>query len=490
MSRQTLDAVFRAADANFSPVPGGLCYHYVAGTTTPIETYSDVAMTAPHSWPVVALVDGTWPQIYLADGIYKIVIKTAADVTLYTVDNVRQFQVNAPTYGIQAGTLVDDFGAKGDSATDDTAAFNAAIAALPSFGGDLWLRSGDANYLVTLGSLVVGSKEIVWRCHSGAMVNFAHVWNLPGRQDSFIRLGRPLVNVTNAAPGDQHYLDMRRQANFTGGTTAQQGKVARFENNVGANVGSSGSTNRCNEKAIIAVINSASNYANSVALTASAQTTAQGAVWSGEFTTVSGVVPASYAHRSVEMNISATGDDVNKLRRVLNVISHAHVFNVYDPTDSIHDGILIEAGTADMYYALRITDTTAKVRTAGVLVETAATTTARFDGIGHSGVLRIGSDENAISDQPSQIVMGGEDSSGAPVVYASIRSNITDNTAGSVDGGLLFYAVSGGAQVRQMAVTDDATNPIQIIVGGTLKTIQVGAADSGGAGYRMLRVTN
>jgi len=102
MSRQFLDAIFRAADVNFNPVPGALCYHYLAGTTTPVTTYSDAAMAVPHAWPVVALSDGTWPQIYLADGFYKIVIKTAAGVTLYTVDNVQQFPANIPSYATRA----------------------------------------------------------------------------------------------------------------------------------------------------------------------------------------------------------------------------------------------------------------------------------------------------------------------------------------------------------------------------------------------------
>jgi len=98
MSRQFLDAIFRAADSNFNPVPGALCYHYIAGTTTRVDTYSDAAMAVPHAWPVVALSDGTWPQIYLPDGTYKIVIKTAAGVTLYTVDNVLQVSSGGLTF--------------------------------------------------------------------------------------------------------------------------------------------------------------------------------------------------------------------------------------------------------------------------------------------------------------------------------------------------------------------------------------------------------
>lgn len=43
---------------------------------------------------------------------------------------------------------------------------------------------------------------------------------------------------------------------------------------------------------------------------------------------------------------------------------------------------------------------------------------------------------------------------------------------------------------NQFIVSGDATNAVQILVNGSLKTIEVGASDSGGTGYRMLRVTN
>lgn len=401
----------------------------------------------------------------------------------------------AITFGLPGpkGWFVDAFGALGDGLNNDFAAFNLAIAALPSYGGELWLRN-DGNYIVPSPlTLTTGGRAIVWRCGAGALVNGAHVWNLPGRQESYLRLGRPLVNVTNAAPGDNFYLDMRRQANFTGGTISQQGKVARFENNVGANVGSAGSTNRCNEKAVIAVINSDSDFANSVALTASAQTEAQGAVWSGEFTTLSHAVPATYAHRGIEVNISAVGDDVNRLRRIVNVVSHAENFDTYSATDSIHDGVLVEADTADMYYGVRIKDSTAtaaQMRTAGLLIETDAAVVARFDGVTKQGTIRIGGGISAINAQTSEIAFGGANASGTPVVYSSIRAAINDNTAGSEDGSVQVWTTTNGTQTKKLGILNSATNSIEMFVGGALKVVEVGDPDSGGAGFRMLRVTN
>jgi hypothetical protein len=43
---------------------------------------------------------------------------------------------------------------------------------------------------------------------------------------------------------------------------------------------------------------------------------------------------------------------------------------------------------------------------------------------------------------------------------------------------------------EQFRIDGESTNPIWILVGGALKKIEVGAVDSGGTGYRALRVLN
>lgn len=77
-------------DANGNPLVGGKVYTYLAGTTTPAATYTDSTGATPQANPIVLNSLGLPASpIWLTGGVtYKLVVKTAADVTLRTVDNV------------------------------------------------------------------------------------------------------------------------------------------------------------------------------------------------------------------------------------------------------------------------------------------------------------------------------------------------------------------------------------------------------------------
>ena len=79
----------KITDANDDPVPGAKVFFYTAGTTTPLNTYSDSARTIANTNPVIADSGGELDDVFMAAAQYKIVIKTAADVTLKTIDNVQ-----------------------------------------------------------------------------------------------------------------------------------------------------------------------------------------------------------------------------------------------------------------------------------------------------------------------------------------------------------------------------------------------------------------
>ena len=85
---------FRAFDNNGDPLTGGKLYTYEAGTTTPKSTYTDSSESIAHSNPVIlnstgyAGSDATPLGVWLGDGGYKFVLKTSADATLWTIDNV------------------------------------------------------------------------------------------------------------------------------------------------------------------------------------------------------------------------------------------------------------------------------------------------------------------------------------------------------------------------------------------------------------------
>src|SRR6478609_2043954 len=63
---------------------GAKLYWYTTGTSTPLATYSDQALTVPNANPVVANADGRFPAIWLQEASYKLVLKTALDLTLVT----------------------------------------------------------------------------------------------------------------------------------------------------------------------------------------------------------------------------------------------------------------------------------------------------------------------------------------------------------------------------------------------------------------------
>lgn len=70
-------------------LPGSKAYFYVTGTTALQNTYSDSALTTPNANPVVADASGVFSTIYLDPSlVYKLTLKTSADVLIYTVDPV------------------------------------------------------------------------------------------------------------------------------------------------------------------------------------------------------------------------------------------------------------------------------------------------------------------------------------------------------------------------------------------------------------------
>lgn len=74
-------------DANGAPLSGAKLYFYASGTSTPKDTYSDVALTTANSNPVVADSAGRFGDIFMS-GAYKVILKTSLDVEVWTADPV------------------------------------------------------------------------------------------------------------------------------------------------------------------------------------------------------------------------------------------------------------------------------------------------------------------------------------------------------------------------------------------------------------------
>ena len=79
---------FIGLDNNANPVSGGKLYTYVAGTTTPQATYSDVDLTVANTNPVELDAAGR-ATVFLSGASYKFVLADANDVAIWTQDNVQ-----------------------------------------------------------------------------------------------------------------------------------------------------------------------------------------------------------------------------------------------------------------------------------------------------------------------------------------------------------------------------------------------------------------
>jgi hypothetical protein len=75
-------------DSAGDPLSGALVYVYDVGTTTLRSIFTDDGLSVAAANPIVCDSAGRHDMRYTATGSYKIVVKTSADVTVYTRDNI------------------------------------------------------------------------------------------------------------------------------------------------------------------------------------------------------------------------------------------------------------------------------------------------------------------------------------------------------------------------------------------------------------------
>lgn len=161
-------------DASGDPLASGFVCTYVAGTSTPLATYTDSIGTIPNSNPVL-LDSGGFANIWLigadtykyavyAAGTPPYTCPPATGVLQWTVDGVKG-EPNAPPATIN----VQNYGALVDGTTDVTAAFTTAFAAAVSTGACVAIPSaaqvGGVGYLVhsaTVGTVNTSGTAVTW----------------------------------------------------------------------------------------------------------------------------------------------------------------------------------------------------------------------------------------------------------------------------------------------------------------------------------------
>jgi hypothetical protein len=193
---------------NGRPLAGGFIYTYAAGTTTPLDTYTDRTGNTANANPIELDSAGRTPsQIWSTEGLlYKYVVKTSVGVEIRSWDNIGGSVVAsdlatnlAASSGssligfLQAGTgavattvqaklresiSVKDFGATGDGVTNDTAAFVAASAAITANDG--------GHLIIPAGTYIVGSQTFAGATGAGYSYLGARVINIRNCNKSLV----------------------------------------------------------------------------------------------------------------------------------------------------------------------------------------------------------------------------------------------------------------------------------------------------------------
>lgn len=132
-----------AADINNNPISGAKACFYIAGTSTPITTYSDVGLTAANTNPVTADSAGRYGPVYLSPGAsVKLILQDATGTPGVCNGAVVRTQDNITAVpGTAAG--VDVTGIAGE-----TLAFGSAVYLSDGSGGKTagqWFKTDTAN---------------------------------------------------------------------------------------------------------------------------------------------------------------------------------------------------------------------------------------------------------------------------------------------------------------------------------------------------------
>lgn len=99
-----------------APLANGTVTIYVAGSTTPTNTWQDEALTALNTNPIT--LDSRGECVIWTDPtvVYKLLLKNAGGVTQYTVDNISGAMSRAQILTLISSTITSTMGASGGSA--------------------------------------------------------------------------------------------------------------------------------------------------------------------------------------------------------------------------------------------------------------------------------------------------------------------------------------------------------------------------------------
>lgn len=86
MAQIAPNAIFQGLTTNGLPLSGGKVFTFTAGTSTPLNTFTDSAGGTPNANPTI--LNSSGQAIIYWNGVYKVTVKDSLDNTLYTYDNL------------------------------------------------------------------------------------------------------------------------------------------------------------------------------------------------------------------------------------------------------------------------------------------------------------------------------------------------------------------------------------------------------------------
>ena len=151
-------------DEDGLPLIDGKLYTYAAGTTTPLATYTDKDGGTENTNPIILDAYGS-ADVWLSDVPYKFVLKTSADVTIWTVDWIKSSYIYADditwtgdhifegSVTLDGGELGGDITFTGSTTVDNNlyVTGNLSVDGTLSFDGSLTVDSVTTP-LITLGA--------------------------------------------------------------------------------------------------------------------------------------------------------------------------------------------------------------------------------------------------------------------------------------------------------------------------------------------------
>lgn len=133
-------------NASGVPYVGAKIYTYLAGTTTPVATYTDVGLTVANANPIVTDSAGRYVAFLTPGASYKYVIQDANGASIRTQDNI-------PAVPAASGN-VDITGTAGEALTAGQAVYLSDGSGSKTVGQ--WYKADAANTYSSTGAITVG----------------------------------------------------------------------------------------------------------------------------------------------------------------------------------------------------------------------------------------------------------------------------------------------------------------------------------------------